>query len=388
MKLTSNRKVVASSELSPRRQQLRDGCIALKEQVDMLVSLNEYGEFVTEVFPREIAGVPAVRVQLKFGDYDAVIYFNQVKQGVGKMTAYPPKCLFTESLKDLNMFAEWMSRFAGICGQLYRGISWDIPFGESAEPGEPVESASADYIWVVYDEYGEYVCAYPADAEAAAKRKAKELYKGKYQKEQLDPVKAASAVEASSGVYYRVYEHTNDEDHDEIRQVSSWTYDKQAIAWAKRHSNTQTFLSVVKMVPAGHGNWDSEVIWESWEGPDANPLQMHPIQSDVTVKDLADLMRASYLDYNVKELMNTEEELLEWQDAFYCDTSYREGVADYAIANIARLQECMMNQVHVVCEIDDNSSDLLLTICVDGEPVDKIRTWYVADRWDAFLDEL
>lgn len=184
--------------------------------------------------------------------------------------------------------------------------------------------------------------------------------------------------------YYRVYEHTKDATHDELHQVRSFVRKDEAISWAKRHSGTQTFLSVVKMSDAGHGNWDSEVIWKSWEGPDAQPLQLI---GDVNVKDLADLFRSAWETVN-REWGNTAEDLLEWQDAFYCDDTYREGVADYAIANIPKLQAANMNQVHVIADEDENSAEITLTICIDGEPVDKIRTWYVHDRWDAFLDEL
>lgn len=338
MKLTSTRKVTCASDNSYMAR-LTESCEALKSQLEMLVSLNEYEEFVTGVFRREVAGSPAVRVQLKFGNYDAVIYYTQVKPGVGKMQAHPPRFLSTESPVELNSYAKWMSRFAGICGQLYRGIDWNIPFGDSIESATEI---TAD----------------------------------------------------QDGAIYRVYEHTKDADHDEIRQVNAWAYDKQAIAWAKRHANTQTFLSVVKVTDTrtlgGKGNLDSEVIWKSWEGPDAAPLQLNggkTLTGDVTVKDLADLFRSAWETVNLS-WGNTAEDLLEWQDAFYCDTKYREGVADYAIANIPQLQEANMSDVHVIADEDENSSELLLTIYIDGKPVDKIRTWYVHDRWDAFLDEL
>lgn len=340
MKLTTNRKISASSAPTPRLQQLQIACEELQAQVAAIMNVNDYGRFLEGVYPRVIAGAPAVRLQLKFGEYDAVIYLTQVKPGVGKIQVHPPKLPPTERLLDLGSYAEWMSWLATISGTVYREVVWNITVGEAVE--------------------------------------------------------SATSIEASDGhgVVYRVYEHTKDADHDEIRQVNSWAYDKQAIAWAKRHANTQTFLSVVKVTDdrtlAGKGNLDSEVIWKSWEGPDAQPLQMHggkTLAGDVTVKELADLFRSAWETVNLS-WGNTAEDLLEWQDAFYCDTKYREGVADYAIANIPQLQEANMSDVHVIADEDENSSELLLTIYIDGKPVDKIRTWYVHDRWDAFLDEL
>lgn len=389
MKITCNTEKTISKEYAMRIKQLVDGCAALRDQVTEIIFKHGYERYVENVYLRQIAGVPSVRIQLVFGEYNSVIYLQQEKQGVGKIQIHPPKFLSTEKLLDLGNYAEWMSWLATISGTIYREVVWNIPFGDS------VESAQSDYVWVVYDEYGEYVCAYPADREGLAKQKAKELYKGRYQKEQLDSVESATEITADQhGVVYRVYEHTKDADHDEIRQVNAWAYDKQAIAWAKRHANTQTFLSVVKVTDTrtlgGKGNLDSEVIWKSWECPDAAPLQLNggkTLTGDVTVKDLADLFRSAWETANLS-WGNTAEDLLEWQDAFYCDTKYREGVADYAIANIPQLQEANMSDVHVIADEDENSSELLLTICIDGKPVDKIRTWYVHDRWDAFLDEL
>ena len=339
MKITCNTEKTISKEYAIHIQKLYNGCVALAKQVKDIISVNNYSRFVEDVYPRTIVGLPAARVQLKFGEYNAVIYLQQEKQGVGKIEVHPPKFHPTKQLTQVGNYAEWMSWLATISGTIYREVVWDIPFGDSVESATDI---TAD----------------------------------------------------QDGAIYRVYEHTKDADHDEIRQVNSWVYDKQAIAWAKRHANTQTFLSVVKVTDTrtlgGKGNLDSEVIWKSWEGPDAAPLQLNgskTLTGDVTVKELADLFRSAWETANLS-WGNTAEDLLEWQDAFYCDTKYREGVADYAIANIPQLQEANMSDVHVIADEDENSSELLLTICIDGKPVDKIRTWYVHDRWDAFLDEL
>lgn len=263
MKITCNTEKTISKEYAIHIQKLYNGCVSLAEQVKDIIGVNDYGRFVEGVYPRTIVGLPAVRVQLKFGEYNAVIYLQQEKQGAGKIQIHPPKFLSTEKLLDLGNYAEWMSWLATISGTIYREVVWNIPFG--------------------------------------------------------DAVKSSAVVESS----------------DDIGVDTSNV--------------------------GGIG--------------------------DVNVKDLADLMRAAYLTFNLSNEVS-EEELLEWEDAFYCDTTYREGVADYAIANIPKLQEANMSDIHVIADQDDDSSELLFTFCVNGEPVDKIRTWYVHDRWDAFLDEL
>lgn len=108
-------------------------------------------------------------------------------------------------------------------------------------------------------------------------------------------------------------------------------------------------------------------------------------QGDVTVSDLADLMRASWESVNA-EWGNTAEDLLEWQDAFYVDEGYRNCVAETAIQNIPQLSQVNMSQVHIEADEDENSGELLFTIQIDGTSVGKVRTWYVADRYDASVE--
>lgn len=133
------------------------------------------------------------------------------------------------------------------------------------------------------------------------------------------------------------------------------------------------------------GSWglDEEVPEDA--PPDYFVKSSTAAQDDVTVSDLADLMRASWESVNA-EWGNSAEDLLEWQDAFYVDEGYRNCVAETAIENIPQLSQVNMSQVHIEADEDENSGELLFTIQIDGTSVGKVRTWYVADRYDASVE--
>lgn len=361
----------------------------MKAQVESLFDRSFGGKYLEAVYVRDTTGRPDIRIQLNILGASAVIYLYKTKPHMGTIECHPPKLVPVKNINGVRQYGQIMSTFVDIAETIYKGMEqemkWEQFLGDDDDivssaavtaatnvsyrvyqnypdpdyPGEWLEddcvntfnnmdkaieyaeknttpevalsvvevigedtqviwtawgemiqssyvAAAQDFVWVVYDEYGEYVCSYPADREGLAKLKAKELYKGTYKKEPLDEVESSVGVTASS---------------------------------------------------------------------------------DVTVDDLSDLMRASWEAANA-EWGNTAEDLLEWEDAFYTDDSYRNGVAEYVLKNVPALKNCNMNQVHIVSEEDEDTSELMFTILIDGQPVDRVRTWYVGGRWDAFMDEL
>lgn len=205
----------------------------------------------------------------------------------------------------------------------------------------------------------------------------------------MDVVESAT-ITAATDVHYRVYECSFVDGYwEEDDCINAFNLQDDAIKYARDNANEHTGMEVVQVIGR-----DAEVIWTSWNdqvtsaelGTDEHPFVI-TAATDVTTQDLGDLMRAAWESANA-EWGNSAEDLLEWEDAFYTDESYRNGVAEYVIENIPQLKEVKMNQINVVADEDEDTSELTFVIEIDGQPVDKVRTWYVGGRWDAFMDEL